>query len=266
MYCRRCGTHNPDTASICQSCKALLPKPEPKRTTAPQDDRRTTGPVDDRHTTAPPDPRRTTAPLDPGRGTGQLGLGQRRSVGGDNPNEPQVVWLHAAGKQKVKIIKVIAQLTGMSDPEAFAMIQGAPCVLKTVSGVQEAEKYKKALEAHGAIVKTEARRTRDQRVISRSVAADAARAAGTAKPTHKIENQAELKGHYRVTLRSAGRGKIGVTNRVVQFTRVSLKAASALVDSAPCTIISGVSPARAYEIGDALEKLGAEVLVEKEPG
>ncbi len=228
MYCRRCGSHNPDTATVCQSCSAQL----------------------------------TAANRLAGSDEIRLGtLGPKKTGGSDSA---QVVWLHAPGKNKVKLIHEITRLTGMSNAEAYEMIQGAPCILKTVSNVKAAEEVRDALHALGAIVRIVPRSQHNARAISRSVAAEARRAAAAAGPNHKVEDRAELKGDFKITLKSPGSMKIGVTNRVMQFTRLSLKDASALVDQAPCTIIAGVSRVRAEEMVASFEKIGAEVVVEQE--
>ena len=62
------------------------------------------------------------------------------------------VELTAAGDQKVKVIKVVREVTGLGLKEAKDLVDGAPKVLKTEISKEEAEGIKKQLEEVGAQV------------------------------------------------------------------------------------------------------------------
>lgn len=62
------------------------------------------------------------------------------------------VELTAAGDQKVKVIKVVREVTGLGLKEAKDLVDGAPKVLKTEVSKDEAEGIKKQLEEVGAQV------------------------------------------------------------------------------------------------------------------
>ncbi len=68
--------------------------------------------------------------------------------GGGNVN----VVLADAGAQKINVIKVVRELTGLGLAESKALVDGAPKVLKENVAKDEADKMKKALEAAGAKV------------------------------------------------------------------------------------------------------------------
>ncbi len=60
--------------------------------------------------------------------------------------------LAEAGANKVKVIKVVRDLTGLGLKEAKAAVDGAPTVLKQGVSKEEAEEAKTKLEAEGAKV------------------------------------------------------------------------------------------------------------------
>ena len=62
------------------------------------------------------------------------------------------VELTAAGDQKVKVIKVVREVTGLGLKEAKDLVDGAPKVLKTEISKEEAAGIKKQLEEVGAQV------------------------------------------------------------------------------------------------------------------
>ena len=62
------------------------------------------------------------------------------------------VELTAAGDQKVKVIKVVREVTGLGLKEAKDLVDGAPKVLKVEVSKDEAEAIKKQLEEVGAQV------------------------------------------------------------------------------------------------------------------
>jgi len=62
------------------------------------------------------------------------------------------VVLTAAGAGKIKVIKVVRELTGLGLKEAKDSVDGDPTTIKTAVPKEEAEKAKAALEAEGASV------------------------------------------------------------------------------------------------------------------
>ena len=62
------------------------------------------------------------------------------------------VELVSAGASKVKVIKVVREVTGLGLKEAKAVVDGAPKVVKEGASKAEAEEIKTKLEAEGAEV------------------------------------------------------------------------------------------------------------------
>lgn len=62
------------------------------------------------------------------------------------------VELVAAGASKVKVIKVVREITGLGLKEAKEVVDGAPKVIKEGASKAEAEEIKSKLEAEGAEV------------------------------------------------------------------------------------------------------------------
>jgi len=62
------------------------------------------------------------------------------------------VVLTSAGAGKIKVIKVVRELTGLGLKEAKDAVDGAPTTLKTAVSKEDADKMKAALEAEGASV------------------------------------------------------------------------------------------------------------------
>ncbi len=62
------------------------------------------------------------------------------------------VELTEAGDQKVKVIKVVREITGLGLKEAKDVVDGAPKVVKEQASKEEAEELKKKLEEVGAKV------------------------------------------------------------------------------------------------------------------
>ena len=62
------------------------------------------------------------------------------------------VELTEVGPNKVKVIKVVREATGLGLKEAKDVVDGAPRVLKAGASKEEAEQIKTALEAEGAKV------------------------------------------------------------------------------------------------------------------
>ena len=62
------------------------------------------------------------------------------------------VELTEAGATKVKVIKVVREITGLGLKEAKEVVDGAPKVVKEGASKEEAEEIQKKLEAEGAKV------------------------------------------------------------------------------------------------------------------
>ena len=62
------------------------------------------------------------------------------------------VELTEAGANKVKVIKVVREVTGLGLKEAKEVVDGAPKVIKEAASKEEAEEIQKKLEAEGAKV------------------------------------------------------------------------------------------------------------------
>ena len=62
------------------------------------------------------------------------------------------VELTEAGADKVKVIKVVREITGLGLKEAKEVVDGAPKVVKEGASKEEAEEIQKKLEAEGAKV------------------------------------------------------------------------------------------------------------------
>ena len=62
------------------------------------------------------------------------------------------VELTEAGANKVQVIKVVREITGLGLKEAKEVVDGAPKVVKEAASKEEAEEIQKKLEAEGAKV------------------------------------------------------------------------------------------------------------------
>ena len=75
------------------------------------------------------------------------------AAGGAAPAEEKTeftVELKDAGANKINVIKVVREITGLGLKEAKDLVEGAPKVLKEGVGKAEAEEMKKKLEEAGA--------------------------------------------------------------------------------------------------------------------
>lgn len=73
------------------------------------------------------------------------------AAGGAEQSEFDVV-LKEAGSEKIKVIKVVREITGLGLKEAKEMVDGAPSTLKEAVEKAEAEALKAQLEEVGAVV------------------------------------------------------------------------------------------------------------------
>lgn len=72
-------------------------------------------------------------------------------VAGEEQTEFDVI-LKEAGSEKIKVIKVVRELTGLGLKEAKEMVDGAPSTLKEGVDKAEADAVKAQLEEVGAVV------------------------------------------------------------------------------------------------------------------
>ena len=77
--------------------------------------------------------------------------GAEGAAAGAEKSEFDVV-LAAAGAEKIKVIKVVREITGLGLAEAKAAVDGAPTTLKEAVSKEDAEKIKAQLEEVGATV------------------------------------------------------------------------------------------------------------------
>ena len=77
--------------------------------------------------------------------------GDGAAAGGDDKSEFDVE-LTEVGPNKVKVIKVVREVTGLGLKEAKELVDGAPKVVKEAAEKDEAEDIKTKLEAEGAKV------------------------------------------------------------------------------------------------------------------
>ena len=74
------------------------------------------------------------------------------AAGGAAEKDEFDVELVSAGASKVKVIKVVREITGLGLKEAKELVDGAPKVVKEGASKAEAEEIKTKLEAEGAEV------------------------------------------------------------------------------------------------------------------
>ena len=63
------------------------------------------------------------------------------------------VTLKSVGSEKIKVIKLVKQYSGLGLSEAKAAVEGAPTVIAESASKEDAQKMKEAIEAAGAKVK-----------------------------------------------------------------------------------------------------------------
>ena len=73
------------------------------------------------------------------------------AAGGEEKSEFDVI-LASAGQEKVKVIKVVKDITGLGLKDAKALVDGAPKPLKEGANKEEADEIKAKLEEVGATV------------------------------------------------------------------------------------------------------------------
>ena len=79
------------------------------------------------------------------------GSGEAAAGGADEKSDFDVM-LESAGGQKIKVIKVVREITGLGLKEAKALVDEAPKTIKEGVEKDEAEEMKSKLEEVGAVV------------------------------------------------------------------------------------------------------------------
>ncbi len=79
------------------------------------------------------------------------GAGAAAGAAAEEKSDFDVV-LASAGDQKIKVIKVVREITGLGLAEAKALVDGAPKTLKEAVAKEEAEEMKAKLEEAGATI------------------------------------------------------------------------------------------------------------------
>ncbi len=79
------------------------------------------------------------------------GAGAGAGAGAEEKSDFEVV-LADAGAEKIKVIKVVREITGLGLKEAKDLVDGAPKTLKESASKEEAEEIKTKLEEVGAKV------------------------------------------------------------------------------------------------------------------
>lgn len=79
------------------------------------------------------------------------GAGGAAPAAEEGPSTVSVI-LASSGAQKINVIKVVKEATGLGLKEAKDLVDGAPKPIKENVSKEEGEKLKKALEAAGATV------------------------------------------------------------------------------------------------------------------
>jgi large subunit ribosomal protein L7/L12 len=87
----------------------------------------------------------------PSGGVAPTGGGAAPTAGGEEQSEFSAV-LTEVGPNKIPVIKVVRELTGLGLKEAKDLVDAAPKPIKEGVGREEAEKVKAALEEQGAKV------------------------------------------------------------------------------------------------------------------
>ncbi len=87
-----------------------------------------------------------------GAGTGSAGAAGAGAAAGAEAKSSFNVVLKDAGAQKIQVIKVVRDATGLGLKEAKDLVDGAPKTIKENVATEEAEELKKKFEEAGATV------------------------------------------------------------------------------------------------------------------
>ncbi len=181
------------------------------------------------------------APIDPSRGAMQrcMYCGTTLVLGGAPAPQPILqpgaLRLEECGPNKIQVIKVIRQHTGLGLKEAKDLSEGTPCVLAQSDDPMRIERFRADLVALGARVSVNA----PGGTLYRSAPA--------------------ATGGHGVFLDDHGPNKIAVIKVVVDHTRCGLREAKDLVESAPCVVGDKLDAASAARLRNDLVAAGARV-------
>jgi len=146
---------------------------------------------------------------------------------------PGTLRLDDCGPNKISVIKVIREHTGLGLKEAKDISEAAPCVVAQWSDPFRMERFHADLRVAGA------------------------RASFTAPVGTPY--RAPEPGGPGVFLEGHGSNKIQVIKVVMDHTRCGLKQAKELVESAPCVLGEGLDTITTAHLRDALVAAGARV-------
>ena len=142
--------------------------------------------------------------------------------------------LEECGPNKIQVIKVIRQHTGLGLKEAKDSSESAPCALGESLDPVRLVQFRADLEAAGA-----------------RVSGNAGRMTGFG-----AEHEASG-GSARVLLEQCGPNKIAVIKVIREYTGLGLREAKDLADAPPCVLAESLHPARASRFCAALAAVGA---------
>lgn len=153
------------------------------------------------------------------------------------PSKYRVI-LREFGREKVPVIKVVGEITGLTLMPSKKLVDSAPVTIVEGISRAEAEAHVKSFKDAGATAVIEP--------IEGSVEEES--------PKAKKE---PAEGEYRVVLRSAGNEKIPVIKTIQKITGMTLMPAKDLVDRAPVVIVEGISRIEAETHVASLRNVGA---------
>lgn len=150
------------------------------------------------------------------------------------------VELTVTGPNKISVIKVVREVTGLGLKEAKDLVEAAPKVVKSQLEQAAAEEIAVKLRAAGATA-----------VVASGAAAPAPRTAAA-----PVEG-----GLSTVTLTACGPKKIDMIKIVREVTGLGLKESKDLVEKTPSVVKKGMTPADAEALANRLQFAGGTAKV-----
>jgi len=177
------------------------------------------------------------APVDPSRGPVQrcVYCGTTLTVGGA-PAIAGTLRLDDAGPNKIQVIKVIREYTGLGLKEAKDLTESTPCVVMESDDPHRLERFRADLVAQRARATTGGKS-----------------AAFRSAPAHEPSRGG---GAF---LEDAGPNKIMVIKVVYDTLRLGLKESKDLVERAPCVIGEALGAEASERLREDLRRAGARV-------
>ena len=182
------------------------------------------------------------APIDPSRGPVQrcVYCGAMLVVGADfsvSPAGLRTLRLEDCGPNRIQVIKVIREYTGLGLKEAKELSESAPCALGESLDPARLGRFRADLEAAHA------------------------RVSGSAEPPTGFSPEpgllATAGGSVRVVIEECGPNQIAVIKVIREYTGLGLKEAKDLSGAAPCVLAESIDPVRAWKFCAALVAAGA---------